>query len=115
MLVEHVVRKPFSAGPFKLDKGDPLTDEAEAYLPPGRVKVLKDQGWITERPIVQPAGIDRELLDRIAELEARPVVSDPMVELIELFEALARIDALEEKVARLEARRGPGRPRKEEA
>lgn len=89
MLVETIARKPITIGAVRLERGDVVSDAVEALLPPGRMKVLKDQGWLSERP----------------------VVSDPMVE---LSEALARIEALEAKVAQLEARRGPGRPRKVE-
>ena len=87
MLVETIVRKPITIGSVRLGRGDVVSDTVEALLPPGRMKVLKDQGWLAERP----------------------VVSDPMTD---LSEALGRIEALEAKVAQLEARRGPGRPRK---
>lgn len=89
MPAEKIARKPLTIGQFALKPGDVMSDTVEALLPPGRVKVLMDQGWLAERP----------------------VVSDPMVD---LSDALARIEALEAKVAVLEARRGPGRPRKVE-
>lgn len=85
MLVETIVRKPLTIGAVRLERGDVVTDEVEAALPPGRMKVLKDQGWLAERPIAQ----DTDAL-------------------------MARLAVLEEKVAQLEARRGPGRPRKVE-
>lgn len=83
MLVETIVRKPITIGTVRLDRGDVVSDAVEALLPPGRMKVLKDQGWLAERPVTQDT-------DELA----------------------ARVAALEEKVAQLEARRGPGRPRK---
>ena len=85
MLIQTIVRKPITIGRFALKTGDVLPDEAEACLPPGRMKVLKDQGWLSERPL----GQDTDALG-------------------------ARVLALELKVAALEARRGPGRPRKVE-
>jgi hypothetical protein len=85
MLVETIVRKPITIGTVRLDRGDVVSDEVEALLPPGRMKVLKDQGWLAERPVVQDT-------DELA----------------------VRLAVLEEKVAQLEARRGPGRPRKVE-
>ena len=86
MLIQTIVRKPITIGPFALRVGDVVTDEAEALLPPGRMKTLKDQGWLSERPV----GVDTDVM-------------------------VARLAMLEEKVAQLEARRGPGRPRKDES
>jgi hypothetical protein len=57
------------------------------------MKVLKDQGWLSERPVSSGLGLDR--------LESL------------LAEQQAQVDSLMERVAALEARRGPGRPRKE--
>lgn len=85
MLVETIVRKPITIGAVRLERGDVVSDEVEAQLPPGRMKVLKDQGWLAERPVAQDT-------DALA----------------------ARLAVLEDKVAQLEARRGPGRPRKVE-
>lgn len=89
MLTEKIARKPIAIGPYALQPGDVVPDAVGSLLPPGRLQTLVDAGWLAERP----------------------VVADPMVE---LTEALRRIAALESKVAALEARRGPGRPRKEE-
>jgi hypothetical protein len=83
MLVETIARKPLTIGAVRLNPGDVVSDDVEALLPPGRMKVLKDQGWLAERPIGQDT-------DELA----------------------ARLAVLEEKVAQFEARRGPGRPRK---
>lgn len=85
MLVETIARKPLTIGAVRLAPGDVVSDDIEALLPPGRMKVLKDQGWLSERPVAQ----DTDAL-------------------------MARLAVLEEKVAQLEARRGPGRPRKVE-
>lgn len=94
MLTEKIARRPMTIGAVALKPGDVVTDEVESLLPPGRVKTLMDQGWISERPVSGMAGLDR--------LEAL------------LDEQVARADALEERIAALEARRGPGRPRKVE-
>ena len=86
MLIETVVRKQINIGPFHFEMGDVLSNEAGNMLPPGRMKVLKDQGWLSDRPV----GVDTDALG-------------------------ARLAVLELKVAQLEARRGPGRPRKDES
>lgn len=89
MLTEKIARKSLNIGAYHLNPGDVLDNEVEQLLPPGRVKVLMDQGWLSERPVVEVGfAVDTAILDRLAELEAR--------------------------VAALEARRGPGRPRKDE-
>ena len=87
MLTEKIARKPLTIGPAALKPGDVITDEVGALLPPGRLQTLVDQGWISERPVTGMLGLDR-LEQMVVELQ--------------------------ERVAALEARRGPGRPRKEE-
>lgn len=84
MLTEKIARKSLSLGAYALKPGDTVPDDA---APLGRVQVLMDQGWISERP-ADSVDATGGLVDRIAELEAR--------------------------IAALEARRGPGRPRKDE-
>lgn len=91
MLAEKVARKPLTIGRFALKPGDVVSDEIEALLPPGRMKVLLDQGWLSERPVNASNQSGGSLDDMFA-----------------------RLAVLEEKVAQLEARRGPGRPRKVE-
>lgn len=84
MLTEKIARKPIAIGPYALKPGDVVPDDVGALLPPGRLQTLVDAGWVTERPVTDVDGL------------------------------AARVAALEEKVAQLEARRGPGRPRKVE-
>ena len=96
MLTETIARRPFALGGFELNPGDVVPDEVAALLPPGRIKLLKEQGWLSERPVVDVAvHVDSTVIDLLAE-------------------QVARVDALEERIAALEARRGPGRPRKVE-
>lgn len=85
MIIELVARKPLVIGPFKLERGDVLTDEIADCLPPGRKNVLRDQGWLEDRVIDEAAG-------RIADLEAR-------------------IEALEQRLA---THKHVGRPPKED-
>lgn len=86
LAVEVVCRKPITVGPFRLDRGDLVTEEMAELLPPGRMKVLVDQGVFRERPLDKAALI--ELLDQ-------------------------RVAALEVQIAELVARRPPGRPKTE--
>jgi hypothetical protein len=93
-MTETVARRRFNIGGFELNPGDVVSDEVAALLPSGRMKQLVDQGWLSLRPVAGMVGLDRlEVL---------------------LAEQTARVDALEERIAALEARRGPGRPRKVE-
>lgn len=62
-MTEKIARRPLDIGAYHLEPGEVLTDTVERILPPGRMKVLVDHGWIAERP----AAAD----PRIAELEAR--------------------------------------------
>lgn len=94
MITEKIARKRLAVGRFSLEPGDTLSDEVEALLPPGRLKILVERGWLSERPVAAPLGLDR--------LEAMVV------------EQQAQVDSLMERVVALESRRGPGRPRKDE-
>lgn len=85
MPAEKIARRPLTIGNVSLAAGDVVTDEVESLLPPGRMKVLVNHGWVSERPVQA-----------------------------DLAEVLARLSMLEDRVNVLEARRGPGRPRKVE-
>lgn len=89
MLTEKIARKPLSIGAVRLVPGDVVSDEVGSLLPPGRLQTLVDQGWLSERP-VNASNQSGGSLDRLE----------------------AMVIELQERVATLEARRGPGRPRK---
>lgn len=90
MLAEKIIRKPIVIGDRRYTTGDVLPDEAADLLPRGRLKVLQDQGYVEERPSADTSGVEL------------------------LAELVARIDSLEERMEKVESRRGPGRPKKVE-
>lgn len=71
MLIELVARKPIVIGEHRLNRGDVLTDEVAALLPPGRKNVLRDQGWLEDRVVDESAGTIAALEARVADLEAQ--------------------------------------------
>lgn len=71
MIIELVARKPLVIGPYKMNRGDVLTDEIAAELPPGRKNVLRDQGWLEDRIIDKSAELVATLEARIEALEER--------------------------------------------